>query len=118
MKKKINNNNSGEFVVPPPSFTRTRKQVHQNCRYYNFCHFPILSQPFLGCQLGFHIDRGCTLFSQLGCFGLDITFIVFVYSKFAYGQLWGFFLAVFFSLLQEGETICITVVELNIQFFI
>ena len=39
----------------------------------------IPSQPFLGCHLGFHIFfhpglfGGCTLFLQLGCFGLDIT---------------------------------------------
>ena len=37
------------------------------------------SQPFLGRHLGFHIFfhhslfEGCTLFLQLGCFGLDLT---------------------------------------------
>ena len=46
------------------------------------------SQPFLGCHLWFHIylSWGCILFSQLGCFGIDITsFCNFVYSK---ASLW------------------------------
>ena len=60
---------------------------------------------------------GPHLFLQLGCFGLDITFFVFVYSKGGLLQALGLLFTSLFSLLQEGETRCKAVVELNINLF-
>ena len=31
--KKFNNDNSAEFALPPPCFTRIRHQIYLNCRY-------------------------------------------------------------------------------------
>ena len=64
------------------------------------------SQPFLGCHLGFHIFfhlslfEGCTLFLQLGCFGLNFTsFCICIHQS----QSLGLFNLQFFSLPQEEE---------------
>ena len=48
--KYCNNDSLGELVLPPPSFTMTRQQIHIKC----FAIYPP-SKMFLDCQLGFHI---------------------------------------------------------------
>jgi len=64
-------------LVPNPC-EMCRRQIHPNCFYKNvFISLP--SQPFLGHHLGIYIFftmvffKGCTLFLQLDCFGLEFT---------------------------------------------
>ena len=73
--KKCNEYISAEFVLLSPHFTMIWHQVHLNCHYFAIS---LPSQPFLGQHFDFtffHIILGgCTLFLQLGDFGLDFTF--------------------------------------------
>ena len=73
--KNFDNNNSGEFVLPHPNFTRNWHQIYLNCCDYNFAtNLP--SQPFFGHHLYFttsftlvFLHKAAPLdFLQLGCF--------------------------------------------------
>ena len=68
--KKFNNNNSGEFVVPPLNFTRTQQQIYLNS-YYHHSHFLAANLDFF--TMAFW---GRHPFLQLGCFALDITSVL------------------------------------------
>ena len=77
MAKYLITTTQGEFVLPPPSFTRTGQQIHQNFQYSNFAIY-LPSQPSLGHKLGFHIYfhhgiLGLHPFLQFGYFELHIT---------------------------------------------
>ena len=103
--------------MPPPSFTRTRQQIHLNFVIKIFAIY-LPSQPSLGHQLGFHIffHHGflwaTPFFLQFGCFGLDL-FCICILQNWPMAS----FGACLSSLLQEGETRCKAVVELNIVTF-
>ena len=51
--KIFNNDNSGEIVLLPPSFTRIQHQIHLNV-FIKIFTINLPSQPFLGRHLGFH----------------------------------------------------------------